>query len=156
MSADRQQAPWLPPRRFIRGFWFAHRALFRVTGGRVGLWGPKGNRYGTMRLTTVGRRSGQDRSVIVGYFEDGANLVTTAMNGWADEDPAWWLNLQSHPDARVDLPHGSRAVRARAADPQERSRLWAVWCQADKNWDAHSQRRSGETAVVILEPLAGS
>jgi deazaflavin-dependent oxidoreductase (nitroreductase family) len=156
MSADRQQAPWLPPRRFIRGFWFAHRALFRVTGGRVGLWGPKGNRYGTMRLTTVGRRSGQDRSVIVGYFEDGANLVTTAMNGWADEDPAWWLNLQSHPDARVDLAHGSRAVRARAADPQERSRLWAVWCQADKNWDAHSQRRSGETAVVILEPRAGS
>jgi deazaflavin-dependent oxidoreductase (nitroreductase family) len=156
MSDDRRQAPWLPPRWFIRGAWFAHRALYRVTGGRVGLSRPKRERYGTMRLTTIGRRSGQDRSVIVAYFEDGADLVTTAMNGWADEDPAWWLNLQSHPDARVDLPDGPRAVRARAAEPQERSRLWARWCRADKNWDAHSRRRPSETMVVILEPRPGS
>ena len=32
---------------------------------------------------------------MVGYFEDGPNLVTMAMNGWADGEPAWWLNLQS-------------------------------------------------------------
>ena len=74
MNADRQQAPWLPPRWFIRGFWFVHRALYRVTGGRVGLWRAKGNRYGTMRLTTIGRRSGQERSVILGYFEDGKKI----------------------------------------------------------------------------------
>ncbi len=156
MSVDRRQAPWLPPRWFIRGFWFVHRGVYRVTGGRVGLWRAKGGRYGTMRLITIGRRSGQERSVIVSYFEDGPNFVTVAMNGWGDQEPAWWLNLQTHPDARVDLPDGRRAVRARPADPQERSRLWALWCQADKNWDAHATRRTHETAVVILEPGAGS
>ena len=39
----------------------------------------------------------------------GPNLVTMAMNGWADPEPAWWLNLQAHPDATVDLVDGSRA-----------------------------------------------
>ena len=78
-----------------------------------------------MRLTTVGRRSGQPRVAIVGYFEDGANLVTLAMNGWGDAEPAWWLNLQAQPDTTVDLPGGSRAVRARAAMGADRQRLWA-------------------------------
>ncbi|MGZ9111606.1 MAG: hypothetical protein ACXW3X_11105, partial [Rhodoplanes sp.] len=44
-------------------------------------------------------RTGLERSVMVGYFEDGPNLVTMAMNGWGEGEPAWWLNLQSHPDA---------------------------------------------------------
>ena len=61
----------------------------------------------------------------MGYFEDGPNLVTLAMNGWADTDPAWWLNLQTHPNAMARLTHSSRAVRARAAVGEERERLWA-------------------------------
>ena len=35
--------------------------------------------------------------MILGYYEDGPNVVTMAMNGWADDEPAWWLNLQAHP-----------------------------------------------------------
>jgi hypothetical protein len=90
--------------------------------------------------------------VIVGYFEDGPNLVTLAMNGWADGEPAWWLNLQANPYATVDLVNGSRAVRARAAEGEERTRLWASWRDIDKQLDAYAALRSSETAVVILEP----
>ena len=89
---------------------------------------------------------------ILGYFEDGADLVTMAMNGWADAEPAWWLNLQAHPDVTVDLPGGSRAVHAHAADKHERPRLWARWAGYDKDLDAFAARRSRETAVVILSP----
>jgi hypothetical protein len=55
--------------------------------------------------------------VILGYFEDGPNLVTLAMNGWADGEPVWWLNLQAHPAARVDLAdaHSTFMVRRRRA-----------------------------------------
>jgi hypothetical protein len=63
--------------------------LYRITGDRLGLRRAKVNRYGMMRVTTTGRRTGQERRVIFGYFEDGPNLVTMAMNGWADDDPAW-------------------------------------------------------------------
>ena len=61
----------LPPRWFIRVFWVAHRRLYRLTGGRLGLWRPKPGGWGAMRLTTRGRRTGRDRSVIVGCSRTG-------------------------------------------------------------------------------------
>ena len=152
MSDDRERPPRLPPRWFIRFVWSAHRAVCRISGGRLGLWRPKPGRWGTARLTTTGRRTGQQRSVIVGYFEDGPNLVVLAMNGWADGEPAWWLNLQAHPYATVDLVNGSRPMRARAAEGEERTRLWAGWRDIDRQLDAYAALRSSETAVVILEP----
>jgi F420H(2)-dependent quinone reductase len=155
MPDKRDRAPRLPPRWFIRLAWLTHRGLYRVTGGRVGLWRPKAARWGTLRLTTRGRRTGQPRSVIIGYVEDGANLVTLAMNGWGEGEPAWWLNLQAHPDARVDLVDGSRLVRAHAATGDERVRLWDRWRQIDANLDAYAALRPSETAVVVLEPQPG-
>lgn len=144
--------PWLPPRWFVRLAWSVHRGTYRVTGGRIGLWPARGNRWGALCLTTTGRRTGRQRSVIVGYVEDGPNLVTMAMNGWGAGEPAWWLNLQAHPDAQVRLADGPRLVRARAAAGDERTRLWARWREIDKNLDAYAALRSTETAVVVFEP----
>lgn len=150
--ANRAERPArVPPRWFVRLAWFTHRRLYRLTGGRLGLWRPKANKWGTMQLTTTGRRTGQERSVILGYFEDGPNLVTMAMNGWADGEPAWWLNLQARPDASVDVRDGRRLVTGRAAVGDERSRLWARWCEIDSNLDAYAALRSSETAIVVLE-----
>ena len=152
MSENEATQPRLPPRWFMRAFWFTHRRVYGLTGGRLGLWRPKRKRWGAMRLTTIGRRTGEKRSVMVGYFEDGPNLVALAMNGWGDPEPAWWLNLQAHPDAQVDLRDGARLVTARAADGEERERLWARWREIDKGLDAFAARRNRPTAVVVFEP----
>ncbi len=150
-TVEPKRAPRLPPRWFMRTFWALQRAAYSVTGGRFGLRTATDDRWGMMRLTTVGRRSGRERSAILGYFEDGSDLVTMAMNGWADPEPAWWLNLQARPDATVDLPGGpSRAVHARAADQDERPRLWAKWASYDKDLDAAAALRSRESQVFIL------
>jgi deazaflavin-dependent oxidoreductase (nitroreductase family) len=129
-----------------------HRGIYRTFRGRVGLWRPRPKGWGTLRLTTIGRRSGRQRGVILGYFEDGPNLVTLAMNGWGEGEPAWWLNLQAHPDATVDVVRGRRRMRARAATGDERTRLWARWREIDVNLDAYAARRPSGTAVVVLEP----
>lgn len=147
-----KKSPFLPPRWFIRAFWAGQRAVYSLTGGRLGLVTAKPGRQGMMRLRTVGRRTGKERVAILGYYEDGPDLVTMAMNGWADAEPAWWLNLQAQPDVFVDLPGGSRAVHARAAETDERPRLWARWAEYDKDLDLFAARRSRETAVVILSP----
>jgi deazaflavin-dependent oxidoreductase (nitroreductase family) len=105
-----------------------------------------------LRLGTIGRRTGEERDVILGYLEDGPNLVLLAMNGWANPPPAWWLNLKAHPDASVELPEGSRDVTARVADGDERRRLWAKWAAVEDGLDAYAAKRSRETPVVILEP----
>jgi deazaflavin-dependent oxidoreductase (nitroreductase family) len=152
MSTEGTKRAWLPPRWFVRLAWSAHRSVYRASGGRVGLRRSKANRWGMMHLNTIGRRSRQERSVILGYFDDGPNLVTMAMNGWADGEPAWWLNLQAHPEASVDLAGSRRLVRGRAAVGEERTRLWDQWREFDKNLDEFAARRSTETAVVVLEP----
>ena len=152
MAKDSTRQPFLPPRWFIRSAWSVHRAVVRVSGGRIGLWRPKPDGWGTVRLTTIGRRTGRERRVVVGYFEEGPNLVTLAMNGWGEGEPAWWLNLQAHPDARVELADGERLVIGRAAEGDERDRLWERWAEIDENLDAYASRRPTGTAVVVLEP----
>jgi deazaflavin-dependent oxidoreductase (nitroreductase family) len=142
----------LPPHWFMWLFWMCHRRVVAWTRGRLGLWHAKPGRWGTLRLHTVGRRTGEPRAVIVGYIEDGPNLVTMAMNGWNDAEPAWWLNLQAHPAVTVDTPDGPREVTAHAAEGAEYDRLWARWRTIDRNLDGFASRRSMRTAVVVLEP----
>jgi len=142
----------LPPRWFVRIAWMAHRLLYGLTRGRIGLGRPTADKWGVMRLHTVGRRSGEPRAAMLGYFEDGPNLVTMAMNGWADPEPAWWLNVQAHPDTTVDVVGETRPVHVRAAGGDERARLWTRWAHYDRALESYAARRSRETAVVILEP----
>jgi len=142
----------LPPRWFVVTAWRVHRRIVRVSGGRKGLWLPRPGKWGALRLTTRGRRSGQPRSVIVGYYDEGPNLISMAMNGWGSAEPAWWLNLQAHPEAVVELAGGiRREVIGRAADGEEREQLWQRWRELDQNLDGYAARRAHETAVVVLE-----
>jgi deazaflavin-dependent oxidoreductase (nitroreductase family) len=95
--------------------------------------------------------------VILGYYEDGPNLVSMAMNGWGTAEPAWWLNLQADPKAVVELAGGiRREAIGRPAVGGERERLWQRWRELDKNLDSYAARRPHETAVVVLESRAAA
>ncbi|MDQ4112771.1 MAG: nitroreductase family deazaflavin-dependent oxidoreductase [Actinomycetota bacterium] len=157
MSTDeKHRSGWLPPRWFIRAAWWFHRRLYAAGGARF-LRRPRAGRAGMLRLTTVGRRTGQERSVIVSYIPDGSGYATLAMNGWAEPAPAWWLNLQAHPEARVETVEGGvHQVRAREAVGAERDRLWELLAEVDDGWgelDDFAARRSHPTPVVVLEPF---
>jgi deazaflavin-dependent oxidoreductase (nitroreductase family) len=154
MADTRSKPARLPPTWFRRVAWRVHRGIYRVTGGRLGLWRPKPGGWGALRLTAVGRRSGEERSVMLGYFEDGPNYVTLAMNGWIEGEPAWWLNLQANPEATIVVKgEKPRRIRARAAEGEERLRLWDRWGEIDKDLDGWAALRSTEAAVVVLEIL---
>jgi F420H(2)-dependent quinone reductase len=153
MTSAASRPPKMPPPWFVHTFWRVHRALHRLSGGRF-LWTTASKRgWGAARLTTIGRKSGQERSVIIGYIEDGPNLVTLAMNGWDEGHPSWWLNLEAHPDAVVRQSHDRpRPVRARSCEGEERERLWQRWAAVDEDLDGYAGRRSTKTPVVVLEP----
>src|SRR4029078_9736676 len=110
--------------------------------------------WGMMRLSTRVRRTGNPRVAIVGYIEDGPNVVTPAMNGWAEPEPAWWLNLQANPEATIELPVGPRKVTARAAISDERARLWKKFLDLNSSafTDASAALRTLEPALVIFDP----
>ena len=153
MGSGERERVRLPPRWFIRLAWYTHRGLYRITRGRFGLRRARPGTWGMMRLTTIGRRTGTDRGVILAYMEYGENVVTIAMNGWADPEPAWWLNLQTNPLATLTLPDRRVPVCGREATGEERLRLWAKWQETNPNLDAEAALRSRRTAVVVLEPI---
>jgi deazaflavin-dependent oxidoreductase (nitroreductase family) len=105
-----------------------------------------------MRLHTVGRKSGKERIAILGYQPDGDNLVTVAMNGWGEGDPAWWRNLQARPDATVELKGESLPVHARAAEGDEAARLWNLF----PGNAPYVETRKTRTPIVVLEPRSMS
>jgi deazaflavin-dependent oxidoreductase (nitroreductase family) len=134
--------------------------LYRLSGGRF-LWTTSNKRgWGALRLTTIGRKSGKERSVIIGYVEEGPNLVALAMNGWDEGHPSWWLNLEAHPDAVVRLAgQHQRPVCARPAAEDERARLWQRWVAVDPQIDRtpacgrpRRPRSSWNRATGLLDP----
>lgn len=147
------QPPRKPPAWFVHTAWRIHRTLYRLSRGRF-LWSTANKRgWGALHLTTTGRKSGQQRHVIIGYLEDGPNLVAIAMNGWDEGHPAWWLNLQTNPEATVRLNRQeTRTVHAREATGDERIRLWQRWLEVDPALTAPAAHRTTETPVVVLEP----
>ncbi|MEQ1787519.1 MAG: nitroreductase/quinone reductase family protein [Acidimicrobiales bacterium] len=153
MAADASRPPKLPPAWVKHLAWRAHRVLYKVSGGRF-LWTTANKRgWGALRLTAIGRKSGQARSVILGYLEDGPNFVVLAMNGWDEGHPAWWLNLEAQPDAVVRLAgEAERPVRAHAATGEERDRLWKLWTAIEPPLDGWASGRTTEAPVVVFEP----
>ena len=156
MATEGEPPPKKPPAWFVHLAWRVHRGLYKLSGGRF-LWTPANKRgWGALRMTAIGRSSGQERSVILGYLEDGDDLVVVAMNGWDEGQPAWWLNLQAHPDAVVRLADGEeRLVRAREAVGEERDRLWQLWVDVEPDEAHFAAKRTTATPVVVFEPRAG-
>lgn len=154
-STPSGRPPRVPPRWFVTTAWRVHRGLFRATPGTAMLRLPKPGGWGMMRVTTTGRRSGQERPVILAYIEDGENLVTMAMNGWGEGAPAWWLNLQANPDASVELKGGEvRQVRAHRPEGAEHDRLWELYRRVERDLDGYTAHRSTPTPLLVLTPRA--
>ena len=157
MAGDKAR---LPPRWFVVTFWHVHTSgPPRLLGGRKGLAATSRRTSGVPCGSPLrGRRSGEPRSVIVGYYEDGPNLVTMAMNGWGAAEPAWWLNLQAHPEADRRAGRAGSGARCSAGPRWARSvnGCGSAGARLDQNLDGYAARRPRETAVVILEPRARS
>jgi deazaflavin-dependent oxidoreductase (nitroreductase family) len=104
-------------------------------------------------LTTTGWRSGEQRRVPLMFSRDGDDYLLVASLGGASEDPYWFRNLVAHPEARIQVKAEHIAVRARAATPEERPRLWSIAAAAYPTYDEYQSRTTREIPVVVLEPL---
>ncbi|MFO7698563.1 MAG: nitroreductase/quinone reductase family protein [Anaerolineae bacterium] len=140
------------PHRLLRAAWAGHRALLWLSGGHIGLRRPRADRPGLLRLRTLGRRSGQVRRAILAYVEQGEDILVLAANGMEERPPSWWLNLQTTPDAIVDLPEGPRDVCAHEAVGDERERLWQRWLELDAGLDGRAASLRRRIPLVVLAP----
>ncbi len=131
--------------------WFgqAHRWVFEKTGGRVG--GKLGG-IPMLLLSTLGRRSGKWRTTPLAYMPDGERCVVLGSNNGLDRHPAWWLNLQANPSARIQVRGRVLEVECRCATSEEREALWPRMIVANPTWERYPERTERDIPVVLLEP----
>ena len=130
-----------------------HRAMLKVSLGRLG-W--TAQRMPVLKLTTIGRKSGRRRTVMLtSPVRDGSALVIVASRGGDDRSPAWFLNLVAHPEVAASLQgRAATPMRARVATPDERRRLWPLITADHQNYAEYQTRTEREIALVLLEPAA--
>ncbi|MBC8195550.1 MAG: nitroreductase family deazaflavin-dependent oxidoreductase [Acidimicrobiia bacterium] len=128
-----------------------HRGLLGLSGGRLG-WRTAG--MPVLKLTTVGRRSGQERTVMLtSPHQEGEALVIVASRGGDDIHPAWYLNLVENPEVKVAVK-GSSAMpmRASVVPASERARLWPLVTAAYSGYAGYQEKTDREIPLVVLEP----
>jgi deazaflavin-dependent oxidoreductase (nitroreductase family) len=127
-----------------------HVARYRETGGEVGyLW----NGVPTLLLTTTGRKSGLPRTSALIFGQDGDDHIIIASMGGAPVHPQWYRNLLAQPDAEIEVKAEHLRVRARTAEGDERTRLWALMAGIWPNYDTYQTRTDRQIPVVVLSPL---
>lgn len=129
-----------------------HRLIQLFSGGLLG-WNAMG--MPVLELTTVGRRSGEARSVMLtSPLQEHGSLVVVASRGGDDRHPAWFLNLRDQPKVEVARNGGPRTpMLARVATPDERARMWPKIAGKFRNYADYQTRTEREIPLVLLEPM---
>lgn len=125
--------------------------MVRRTGGRFTFMGAL--RVPTLQLTTVGRRTGELRHIVLTYLREGDRLFVVASNSGGPSHPAWSLNLLADPHAWVTIRGERIPVRGTQVTGPEYDRLWAVFCAYSKVYPAYRGRTTRELRMFALTPL---
>lgn len=123
--------------------------VYRLTRGRLM---SKVGRAPVLLLTSIGRRSGQPRTAPVLYLRDDERVIVIGSNAGNVRAPAWSLNLQTNPDAEIQIGGERRLVRARVAEGEERAELWQKMNVEYEGFDDYATRTARDIAVFVLEP----
>ena len=115
--------------------------------------GPFGDRL--MLLTTVGARSGKERTSPLMYHRDGERYIVVASKGGAPDNPDWYHNLKVNPMARVEVGAATGTetfeVRAREVEGEERERMFADRVAIAPGFGEYQRKTSRQIPVMILE-----
>ena len=125
-------------------------ALFRRTNGgiteRAGVDG--------LALTTVGRKSGVRRSVLLQYFRDGEDMLLVAADGGGDRHPAWFHNLMAQPQAEVDVAGTTVPVRAERLSEPEAEAAWPAILERSPDYERYLRATDRTIPLIRLRRLA--
>ncbi|MFQ5617124.1 MAG: nitroreductase family deazaflavin-dependent oxidoreductase [Anaerolineales bacterium] len=129
-----------------------HRLLYQRTGGRFGSRMP-GKKLRVLLLTTIGRKSGQRRTVPVMYHRDDDQFVIVASNSAKDKHPAWYWNLKSHAGAEIQVGAVVMQVAAQEANEAERRRLWPELVRVQPLFTAYESLTDRQMPIIILRSI---
>ncbi len=127
---------------------------------RLGVWlmrrtrGSLAKRYGVhaLVLSTVGRKTGRPRNVVLQYFPDGDAFVVVATNDGAATDPAWYLNLLAGGPAEVEVAGRRTPVAPEWLGPEDAAVWWARILKISPDYERYARATDRQFPVVRLVP----
>jgi deazaflavin-dependent oxidoreductase (nitroreductase family) len=130
-----------------------HRGLMKLSGGHFG-W--RLAKMPVLELTTIGRKSGAPRTVMLtSPLQEGSAMVVVASRGGDPQHPAWFLNLRDNPAVEVAMNGKPRQpMHARVVTTEERARMWPKITADFKNYANYQTKTDREIPLVLLEPTA--
>ena len=135
--------------------WVASRTLpplDRLFAKRRGAPSSLGTGFPLCYLIVRSRRAGEPRTVPLLHVADGERIVLIASNWGSRSHPAWALDLDAHPDARVAIAGVERSYRARRATADEARRYWQDAVAAWPGYRDYRERAGREIRLFVLEP----
>ncbi len=103
-------------------------------------------------LTTVGARSGAERTSPVGWWPgpDGSWLIVAAAAG-AARNPAWYYNIAAHPnDVQIEVDGRRIGVLAEQLHGAERAQAWQQIAAAAPRFAQYQRKTDRELPVIRL------
>jgi deazaflavin-dependent oxidoreductase (nitroreductase family) len=141
---------WVPKERNMKRIGKLHVRVYRST---FGLIGSRIDGLDIMLLTTIGKKSGEERVVPLPFFRDGKRYVLIASFGGNDKNPAWLSNLSANPDVRIQVGPRRMKARAQVAESTERERIWSEITRAYPRYLASQGKTERKIPIVVLEPV---
>lgn len=124
-------------------------ALFRRRRGRIG---PGGRQV--LLLTTRGRKTGREHTVLLQGFPDGEDMILVASNSGRPVAPHWLLNLRATPSATVELRGRAFRVRAEELSEAQADELWPRVLQVAPSYDRYQRAAGRRPPLVRLVTVA--
>jgi deazaflavin-dependent oxidoreductase (nitroreductase family) len=131
-----------------------HAILLRHSRGRIRRSRLLAGGQPVLALTTIGRRSGTQRTTVVAYVRQGDSYAVGALNLGSDHDPAWCLNLRSNPRAWIQVNGERQTVEARQAGGEEAERLWEAFTDRLPAIANSLELAQREVPMLVLTPAA--
>lgn len=137
----------------------ANRVFRWVNSWTVNRIRRKGGKFMGMNvlvLTTIGRRSGAERTNPVAWFPgpDGSRLIVASAAG-APGNPAWYHNIAAHPGkVRIEVDGRTIAVTAEQLHGAERTAAWQQITAAVPRFARYQVKTDRELPIIRLVPRA--
>lgn len=124
-----------------------HVSLYHFSKGRIGgrMWNSP-----ALLVTTVGRKTGKNRTTPLLFLEDYDRIAIVASNGGRDKEPSWWTNLRTDPHAKVQIKGEKKNMVARKANESEQASLWPLLTKMYPSYSEYQKKTKREIPVVIL------
>jgi deazaflavin-dependent oxidoreductase (nitroreductase family) len=128
----------------------AHKAVVTLSFGKLG-W--KLARMEVVELTTVGRKSGEKRTVMLtSPMKEGDSWVVVASRYGDTKHPDWFLNLQANPSIEITVRGKRSDAVARIATEAERDDMWPRAVAVYKNYAGYQEKTERVIPMVFLTP----